>query len=107
MNCNPGHELLTLKSVWLKDSQVRVRVRKIGESKKIAVDMQVLTPESSEIPSSSELKRIACDAAVLCGAASRDYSKLYDYQTDRKAERLDGSKVLTHIHELSLAFHGV
>lgn len=100
------YNVISLSSRWISDSQVRVRVRQIGHSDKIAVDLFELSPEGKEV-CKGVLNRIACDAAMLNGAASRDYCVIRDFLTARKAMRLDGSVTATNIREKTYVFHGV
>ena len=111
MDNKPSHRTLSLCSKWCGDSQVRVKVRKIGHSDKIAVDLTVLSPEvtyaPTAVPTDAQLKRIACNAVSKEGVASFDHCLLKDVTVERKTTRLDGSMSVTTVREMSLAFHGV
>lgn len=105
MDCHKvGHITLGEHSRWVGENQVSVKVRKIGRSSKIAVDLQVLSPQVTYAPSYCELKKIACRTADLYGIVSHDYSVLSDVSTEQKTRNASGVYEVTHVRNLSLAF---
>jgi len=99
-------DILAMFSRWVGDSQVRVRVRKIGKRNKIIVDIIELSPSPIELPART-LKNIAINTAMCHGIASADHTLIYKFFTERKAMRLDGTMAVTNITEKTFVFSGV
>jgi hypothetical protein len=99
-------ETIAMFSKWVGDSQVRVRVRKIGDGEKIIVDLQELSPSPIEL-TRQVLNKIAINAVIHRGVSSTDYTLIHHYSTERKAMRIDGSWTVTNITEKSYVFNGV
>lgn len=96
---------LDIWSKWVGNSQVQVRVRKIGTgySKKFVIDLYEFSPEGIEIKRES-LNKIAIDAARLFGASGSDFCVIRDYLTYRKATRGNGVVVGLNVREKSFVF---
>lgn len=91
---------------WIDDSQVMVKVTKIGDREKIIVNITELSPHGKEI-SVAKLNRKATNFALCHGAASTDHCVIRDYSTDRKATYVDGQVSVVHIRQRAYVFQGV
>lgn len=107
MEQTPAHLTLSECSKWIGKNAVSVKVRKIGHSDKIAVDLLVFSPEVTYGPSDCSLKKIANNAAAPHGISSFDTSWLSDVVIDRKVALPDGSLAGIRVRKVSLAYHGV
>ena len=107
MEITVGHKVLSMSTCFLSNSSVAVKVRKIGHSDKLAVDLLVFSPEVTYGPSDCSLKKIANNAAAPHGISSFDTSWLSDVVIDRKVALSDGSPAGIRIRKISLAYHGV
>jgi hypothetical protein len=96
---------LDIWSKWVDQSQVHVRIRKIGRREKLVVDLFEFSPEGVEIPR-EKLNQIATNGALHFGATSSDFCVIRDYLTNRKATRGDGSIVGLNIRQKSYVFQG-
>lgn len=99
-------ETIALFSKWVEESQIRVRVRKIGVGEKIIVDTFEFSPSPIELPR-HKVNRIAVNAAIAQGVLNADYTLIHLYSTERKVMRADGSMAITNITEKSYVFSGV
>jgi hypothetical protein len=92
-------------SEFVGDSYLRARVRNYGRgSAKILIDVTELTGHRT---SKARAVAMACKYAMQYGVVSMDYSMILDYQIDRKATQLDGSKTVVHIRSTCFAFAAV
>jgi len=91
---------------WVDDSQVMVRVNKIGERDKIVVTLTEFSPHGKEI-AREKLNKVATNFAIRYGALNTDFCVIRDYLTDRKATYSDGSVSVIHIRQKAYVFQGV
>lgn len=96
---------LDIWSKWVGDSQVQIRVRKIGvgHNKKFVVDLSEFSPEGIEVER-VKLNQLAIDAARFFGTAGSDFCVIRDYLTYRKAHRADGVLVGLNVRQKSYVF---
>lgn len=97
-------KLLDLNSEWVDTSQVRIRVRAIGENDKVMVDLFELTPEEGTHVRREKLNAIAIQYAKRHGVSSHDFVLLRDTALDRKTMRIEGDMVTTFVRERSYMF---
>jgi hypothetical protein len=94
--------LIGLHSEWVGQSQMRVRIRRIdGPHSKLLVDVTELTSDRTS-------KRRSLDTAkkyAQLNGASKSFTELCDFQTDRKAIRLNGDEQKpTHVRLVTWSF---
>ena len=93
--------LLALHSEWQDDSYMRVRVRNYGKgSTRILVDITEMTGHRT---SKARARKLACVMAEKFNVSSPG-SLIRDDEIERKASRLDGSKVIVRIRTTCFAF---
>jgi hypothetical protein len=94
--------LLGLHSEWVGDSQMRLRVRKLGKTDKVIVDVTELSHKRICRPGTA--LRVARNFVRQFGVVSVDATMLRDTRHDKQATTLDGKKVLVKIRQSSFVF---
>jgi hypothetical protein len=96
-------QLLSLRSEWIGESQMRIRTRWVGKKKKIVVDVWELTTDRHRT-SMARARKVAREAAIRARADTTEYCLLLDQEIHRKATRFTGEKVLVKVRQTSFAF---
>jgi hypothetical protein len=92
--------IVDLRSRHVGNSLLRATVREYNDT--IVVQLMEITDKRT---SKERSRKFAMEVARMQrGTISADYVLLSDVEVDRKGERLDGSKVLTHVRTMTFAF---
>ena len=99
----PPGVVLEYQTIWIREHQLRCRVRKVGDFDKLMVDVTEMSEGRTSVARSQTVARQLANAYNVRNFAP---VKISDIEIDRKVHRADGSVYRIRIRQSTYAFEG-